>query len=586
MGLRCILALGIGCLLARAETDAGWNLTRSAHFELYSQGHAGTARSTLTWLEQLRDFYLQKAGLPAESLPPIRVIGFESKQEYLPYRIGPVSDAQYVGTAVRDYIVVANIGIDVFPTVAHEYAHSILRAAGLPHQAWFSEGLAEFFSTVKITTAGCTLGGDLPARSQALRRHTWIPLDQLLTISGDSAAQSDRDAAGIFYAESWALADMLVLSPEYGSRLTELMSALTLGSDGRKALETVYGKSLETIGQDLRKWSSNRHPAAALEAIHIGPVEVSSTEEVAPFRSHAILADLLLASGQWDRAADMYRSLARDMPNDPEFPAALGTIALQQRDKAAAREYWKRAIDQGLTDPKLCYQYVVLAENAGFPESDVRPALERALALQPDYDDARYHLALLERNGGHYEAAIAQLRAMRTVAPARAFHYWMAMADSLAQIDRRDEAQSAGKEALKRAGTEAERTYAKQIIYMAQTDFAVQFSKGANGQMELQATRVPHNTTNWNPFVLPSDQMRHIDGSLREIDCANGKTRFVIDTTAGRLRLEIEDPTRVQMRNAPEEFTCGAQKDVQVVVDYAAKAHAKIDGIVRGMTFQ
>ena len=51
-----------------------------------------------------------------------------------------------------------------------------------------------------------------------------------------------------------------------------------------------------------------------------------------------------------------------------------------------------------------------------FPAGDIRPALERAVALEPDFDDAHYQLALLEKNAGHYEAAIREFHAMRIVA--------------------------------------------------------------------------------------------------------------------------------------------------------------------------
>jgi len=155
-------------------------------------------------------------------------------------------------------------------------------------------------------------------------------------------------------------------------------------------------------------------------------------------------------------------------------------------------------------------------------------------------------------------------------------------------LDRRDEAEAAAKHALEFAATSAEKKEALQIAYMAQTDLAVQFVTTPGGEAKLQTTRVPHNTLN-NPFVEPGDLMRHAEGSLREIDCASAATRFVIDTGGARLTLVIADSKRVEMRNAPEEFTCGHQARARrVAVDYAvgAPGAAGSNGVIRGMEFR
>lgn len=589
MGLRPVTAFLVLCIAAPAQSPPAWRLTRSEHFELYSQGDDATARSTLAWFEQLRAFYIQKTGLSPESLPPVRVIGFRSAREYQPYRLQPASDAHYSATASLDYIVLYGLGSSEFTVAAHEYAHSVLHAAGLKLPPWLSEGLAEFFSTVRINERGSTLGGDLPARSQALERQPSIPLADLLALPPQSRVETDREKAGIFYAESWALADMLVLSPDYGSRFGALVSALTMCTPGSQALTATYGKSLDLIASDLRAWTKNKHSPILLPGIQVGDLALRPSQDVPPSEARAILGDMLLAAGELDRAEAIYRDLARQAPADPRVLAALGSIALRRGDNASARQEWKLAIDRGVDDPKLCYQYAALAGMAGLPDSDIRPALERAVALKPDFDDARYQLALIEKNGGNYEAALIQLRAMRYVAPARAFHYWMAVADSLVQLDRREEALTAARHAAEHAATATERGYAAQIAYQARTDLAVQFTSSRNGRVELETTRVPHKTADWNPFIEPGDNMRRLEGVLREIDCSSEVTRFIIDTSAGRVTLAILDPGRVQMRNAPPEFTCGKQQTpLKLAVDYAISAAAapKAAGIARGMEFR
>jgi len=539
-------------------------------------------------LEQLRAFFLQQTGQTHDSLPPVRVIGFRSASEYKPYRLRPSSDGYFAGTDSRDYIVMMTMGAGEFHIAAHEYAHAILHDRGLQLPPWFNEGLAEFFSTIHIGERGITLGAKAPSNASLLRNAAWMPLSQLLDLPANSPLRDARESAGLFYAQSWALTEMLVLSPEYGPRFHAFLTALSSGTPSLKALTTVYAKPADTIAGDVHTWVNSRNrftpvplPALVKEKI---PVEVS---DVPAFAAQLILADLLLATGELDRAGALYRELAREQPDSADVSAALGTIALRQGDHDRARRHWKHAIDRGVTDAMLCYRYAMLAETAGLAADEVRPALQRALALNPEFDDARYNLALLEKNARQFEAALEHLHAMKVIAPVRAYDYWAAMADAYNEIGRRDEAIAAAKKAAAHATTPAGRASAAQLIHMAQTDLAVEFSHDANGRPQLVTTRIPHNASNWNPFIEPGDDIRRVQGTLREIECGEKGMRILVDTTGGPLKLAIPDPSHVQMRNAPAEFTCGPQPASPVTAEYAVtKAPEHGDGIVRGLEFR
>ena len=578
MGLYRIAGLLLLCVSTQAQPTT-WKLTRSDHFELYSQSDDAAARAGLLWFEQLRAFYLQKTGLTPEALHPARVIGFRSAHEYQPYQLHLASDANYIGTETRDYIVLSAFDAAQLGTAAHEYAHAILHAAGLQFPPWLSEGLAEFFSTVRMNQRECTLGGDLPARSQALQRRTWIPLENLLAMPANSPIRDNRETAAMFYSQSWALVDMLVLSPEYSPKFSDLIAA-----PDPDALPRIYGKSLTAITSDLHAWIATKHQPVPLSGIQPSPIlqqNMQASTDLSPLQARALMADMLLAAGELDRAGAIYSELARETPRDPAVPAALGNIALRQGDHVRARDQWKLAISLGIQDATLCYQYAVLGDRAGVPDDELRPALDRAIQLKPDFDDARYALALMQKNDGQFDAAVAQLRAMRNIAPARAYNYWLAMADALVQSDRRAEARLASQKAAEHAVTETERARAAQLAHFADTDLAVQFTMGKDGRAELATTRVPHATGDFNPFIQPSDKIHHAEGVLRQIDCSGPVTRFVVNTADGPVTLAIPDPSHVQMRNAPPEFTCGAQQPTNVVVDYT-----EAEGIARGIQFK
>ncbi len=176
-----------------------------------------------------------------------------------------------------------------------------------------------------------------------------------------------------------------------------------------------------------------------------------------------------------------------------------------------------------------------------------------------------------KRTPEHWEAALAQFRAMRKVAPARAFSYWSAVADTLNQLGDRDERAgrcASGGRARRPAPRSGAR--AKQLAYFAQTDMTVQFVRDSDGREHMVTTRVPHQTSDWNPFVEAGDELRRVRGALREIDCGRGAGRaFASKRRARCLTLAIVDPSRVRMRNAPDELVCGPQSGDAVLVEYA-----------------
>ncbi len=261
-----------------------WRLTRSDHFEIYAQASDQRAREVLKWFEQLRAFFEQN-GAPADDASlPVRVVVFASEQEYLPYRLRSTADAYYVGGAGQDYIVMGTDDPSKFGLAAHEYAHLVLRAPDEKLPSWLKEGLAEFFATLRITPHGTELGGMLPGRLQTLQRRTWMPLPDLLAVSDESQKRLERSSADLFYAESWALTEMLILSPKYAPGL-------------QKFLASPAALDVETVAQDLHRWIGQpKLPVIQLPEVVTPPVTVQVSDVPEP-AVRLLLAQVLLGAG-------------------------------------------------------------------------------------------------------------------------------------------------------------------------------------------------------------------------------------------------------------------------------------------------
>ncbi len=576
---------------AAEASPSGWVLARSAHFEVYSQAGQSSARTALARFEELRSFFNRTRVVQGEAGPDknrlLRIIEFGSKKQYDAVRIRANADAFYTSTADREYVVLPTSRTNDFGLAAHEYAHFVLHSGGLKLPSWLNEGLAELFSTVRITNRECELGGELPARVATLRRHGWLPSSVLLTADAESMLRKGRDEGAIFYAESWALTDLLTSSPEYAPRFAGLVGVLNSGgASSQQAFASIYGKSPDAILTDLHDWithggSSRRTlSGVAQEAFR---VEVSP---VSAFQGRAMIADLLFAEGEWDRVEQIDKELLKESPADPEILGSLGTVALQKGDRSNAIERWRKAFDAGLKNGPLCYRYAVLAEEMGLPSPEIERALEEAISTKPDFDDARYKLALLKSNAGEYDAAVKLLRAMQAPSKPRAYGYWIALANALSELDKRDEAEDAAKKAMRFASSSEERSQAAELAYVAKTDLTVQFARDGAGKLQLVTTRVPHGTTDFNPFVEAGDQIRTAAAKLQEVQCNGGKlSGFLVESEGGPLTLLVPDPTHVLMRNGPAEFYCGPQDARRVRVEYATTSKAGT-GLLRGMEFK
>ncbi len=585
-----LLLAGVLCFAAERHASTGWVLARNAYFEVYAQGGPDQAKLALAWFDQLRQFFDRNRVIEGksrpESQPPLTVIGFRSKADYSEFKLRPAADAYYTGTSDDNYIVMPLLKESSFPVAAHEYAHAVMHSRGLQLPSWLAEGLAELFSTVQISNQRCEMGGELPMRVNTLRRQSWLPAAEFFAVQPNSPIRLTKDGAALFYAESWAVTDMLVYSPDYAPRFGVLLATLNSGLTSAQAFTNVFGKSQEAVLHDAQAWRSRGGstqqllPSLAAETF-AGPVQ-----ELSPFASSTMLGKLLLATGMWERAEQQFSKLLQQAPANPNILAALGTVRLYKGDRTGAIEYWRKALDNGVQDASLCYRYALLAEEANYPPAEIKRALLQAIAGRPGFDDARYRLAILQSNGGEYEGAVGQLRAMSKPRTSAAFAYWTTLAYALTQLDKREEADDAAKQAMQYATNSSERARASELAFIAKTDLAVQFEHGPDGQQRLVTTRIPHGARDWNPFIEAGDRLKTTEGKLLEVQCSEGRlTGFVVEGNIGKIALAVPDPTHVLIRNGPSEFSCGPQPDRSVKVDYAAST-ALDAGLLRGMEFR
>jgi hypothetical protein len=199
---------------------------------------------------------------------------------------------------------------ETYPVAVHEYVHLIVNHSGLKLTTAMNEGLAEFYSTLKITPEGIEIGNPPEARLMGLHRGSLIPLASLLAVQSPTAAYPKEQQVQLFYAESWALTHMLLLSPEYRSKTASYARAMQAGPDPVAALERITGKTSSQIQADLARYLRNtRFVTAQLDA-KPAREELFEVRPATRRESGMALAGLLDSMGRHDEAVIRYRELA------------------------------------------------------------------------------------------------------------------------------------------------------------------------------------------------------------------------------------------------------------------------------------
>jgi hypothetical protein len=215
------------CAYGLHAADSRWIRLKSDNFELYSGGNVRSARDTLKEFEQVRGFFIQASGGHSGKSAPVRLVAFGSAKEYEPYRINEFAIAYYHQTADRDYIVMSRGGADTFPIAVHEYVHLLVRHGGLHLPPWMNEGLAELYSTLRPMGDKILVGDLIAGRHQALLQEKWVPLQLILTVDQHSPYYNEKNKAGNFYNESWALTHMLYFRAEYRPKFSQLLRSIS-----------------------------------------------------------------------------------------------------------------------------------------------------------------------------------------------------------------------------------------------------------------------------------------------------------------------------------------------------------------------
>jgi tetratricopeptide (TPR) repeat protein len=535
-----------------------WLRVSSPNFELYTTSSEKQGKDTVRHLEQVRAFFLQASPIRSLGEFPLRIFQFDTEAQYAPFRRTTSQIASFVATPASEYIVIGDRAAarqaagDYAPSV-HEYMHLVVRHSGLKLPTWLSEGWADVFSTLRVQGKDSAVGDLLPDRMKSLSADEWMDFDALTSVGTDSPAYNEASRVGIFYAESWALAHMLFLSPEYKDNFGKFVLALNSGKSSAEACQSAFGRSSAAVFADLRNYFKRKRLYGTVfeTRLDVGENQITASP-LSEFDASLGLADLMVAAGDRPAAQAAYARLEKEQPDRADLAQSIGRLALWSNDPATARRYFTKAFDAGAADAQMCYQLATLDRQAREPAAKVIPILERAIKSKPDFTEAKVELGLLRVDTRDFPQAVAELMSIPNITPQQATGVFCGLAYAYVQTGDLDAAHQNAESCRKWAKTDLDQRRAALILKF------------------VEARSKP------SADVRPNEKLRRVTGTARALDCSAEGNRLQIvtrDKTGDRIVLfDYPDSDAVEKPGAPRAnltLQCGALRAVPIGVEFA-----------------
>ena len=446
--------------LAALPVRAEWIRLRGTHTELLTDAGEKDGRRALSRLEQIRAL-LPSGG--SGSGRELRVVLFDSEKEFREYAPTETTSGLYLSGLEYDYIV-THAGGELPRVVTHEFVHFLLNQTPAPLPRWFEEGTAELYSNAQINKKRVRIGKEIESHTKLLLARPWLPAAQLAAERPAATQKQDQEqelAESMFYAESWAVVHMLNLSPKYRDRLPQFIQLLSDGREPDDAFRTAFGHDLTRAVAELPSHLKT------LRSVQLGtpppaPFTAAAAEPVSEVDALLLRADISLRGGRAQQAQALYEQAAKDHPDSATAEAGLGMLSMTQNRPGDARRHLERAIQLDEKDANILFEYALLERDSGAGVDRVRELLEKVVALNPNFGEAKLLLGVRATDDGRYDAAIMYLKDAARLLP-RQSYVWYALAYAQQKAGQNSEALDAAQRAIRTASTDEQQHSAEAL---------------------------------------------------------------------------------------------------------------------------
>src|SRR5262245_50202973 len=406
-----ILTALVSVASLNATAAEKWNSLRSKNLTVVGNATEAQLRTAASDLEQFREAYLAvfTDTMKTATVPTVVVV-FRNDEAYRPFKpLVEGSNAQITGyfqpAEEVNYISLV-AGQPIPKVVYHQYAHALTRDLPTSIPLWFTEGIAEFYSTFEIVTKEkvYSLGQCIPQHIDLLKKNPFIPLEEMFALDRSSPLYNEAQRASAFYAQSWALVNYLLVGLN-SSRQAELGEFLRLMTQGKRASEafqtafkTDYKSMLAELDYYVRERSDWPPKGGPLMAKNDVEKEMKG-RGLSEAESEFYAGDLLLHMSRLSEAEGHLKPATTLDPKLASAQSAMGFLRYRQDNIPEAVSYLKRSAE---IDPKnhlAHYYYAFVLDKSSTSVIDdlevKRTELGKAIDLVPQYVPAYELLAYL-----------------------------------------------------------------------------------------------------------------------------------------------------------------------------------------------
>jgi tetratricopeptide (TPR) repeat protein len=269
------LCLSLTPTFAPAAEPSPWLEVHSTHFTVITDAGEKKGREVALRFEQMRAVFgllLGKERL-VQSVP-LTILAFKDDKTY--YQVAPLvhvpaatagqinlqaanaspsqlNDAQpidvpgfFLSGDDQDFIVLNLFEDESWRAVAHDFAATLLSYNYPPAQGWFDDGLAEYFSTIRVDNKHVEMGSDpQPPQSltELLAAQVWMPLPELFAMKPDSSVRNQGTRHTLYYAESWMVIHYLLHEQKLPETGAYFGLVLNQHLPVEEAIQKAYGMS-------------------------------------------------------------------------------------------------------------------------------------------------------------------------------------------------------------------------------------------------------------------------------------------------------------------------------------------------------
>ena len=619
-----------GAMLAdqKPATKEGWLEIHSAHFSVVTDGGEKKGREVALRLEQMRAVFGQLIMRDKLKMPvPVQVLALKNDNDYAglcPLAGSRPTNAPGFFLPGEDRnLIVLNLSTDEpWRAVAHPMAHMLLDGNYPPTQAWFDEGLADYFSSIRVDNKTVEIGGDPGVPSQApagnasqartssrplselLSSAAWLDMHELLTMRLDTPEHREDAHRELFSAESWIVMHYLLANdmlPKIGTYF-ELVQNQRMPDT--QALQRAFGMTPEQFKKAVVDYfQSLKTTLTAQDQIShapapFGPELALVVKKVSDDDAHALVADVM--ARQPDHSEQGMRdlqSLAQDPTDNEVAHRALAYAYIEKQDFKQADDELAQAAESDPNDPWVHFYFAVFKFREAKASSqvleslaNVQQGLKTVIDWNPELAEAYHLLGLAELEGGGTHAATDTMRTAIQLSP-RKESYVLDLADIYVAGKNWDKAQAILERLKGSADPQIASSARKKLEDLPfLKKYGIEPQRAAQPQKKEPPKRAEAKTSdnektdveseNEEPKTKPRApdrrRVQYLKGKIVSVDCSQAPAATVTVSSGGSiLKLHTADYKALVVIGA-DEFSC-EWRNRATSVNYKASGRSEGD---------